>query len=204
MKLKQKLILILVFTFLSTGMPGMQTKVFAGPHAPVFKTAPHGSARIHHGGVSYLFHGGKFYKSGKRGFYRAAPPVGALVVGLPLAAASVVIAGVTYYVYEDVHYKKVDGGYRVVEVPVTTTHAVPPEPVDEGITSGSQVLVTTRELNVRQGPGLGHDILALVRFGNKLTVRGNAPGWIYVVLPDGSYGWVMGDYVTRSSNGPKG
>jgi uncharacterized protein YgiM (DUF1202 family) len=50
--------------------------------------------------------------------------------------------------------------------------------------------VTPDVLNVRSGPGMNYPIVGHVFKGTVLEIQGNAPGWLYVVLPAGNFGWV--------------
>lgn len=178
----------------------------AGPApGPVFKHVPPGSQRIFHADINYLFHKGRFYKPGKSGYFPAHPPVGLIVTSLPAAAATLVVAGTTYWMYDNIYYKKVPSGYQVVEV----SEAIPAE--SETIrkvyvySPGARVAVQVRTLNVRSGPGSDHPISCHAYYGNILVVVGNAPDWLYVRLPDGGNGWVMSRFVAVPGTGnPKG
>ncbi len=57
-----------------------------------------------------------------------------------------------------------------------------------------QVTVTPAALNLRYGPGVGHEITGKVNKGDVLDVIASEPDWFYVRTPDGSYGWVMDQY----------
>ena len=83
-----------------------------------------------------------------------------------------------------------------VVVPATPAVVVKEAPAPEPakITVPGKVVVATPALNVRQGPGLKHDVIAIVRQGFLLEVTGSAPGWLYVKTPSGQYGWVMRQY----------
>lgn len=181
------LMLSFIFSVTFTG------SAFAGPRPdgrPEFYKRPPGSHEVHHRGHPYLYHKGHFYRHKSKGYYHVRPPFGAVVLDLPTAAAIAIIAGITYYVYEDTYYRRVKRGYEVVQAPVSNT--------------GSHVLVNVDMLNVRTGPGLSHSIISVVQFGDRLEVCGNAPEWFYVKLPDGRFGWVMQKFVALSDTGAKG
>ncbi|HKK13209.1 MAG TPA: SH3 domain-containing protein, partial [Gammaproteobacteria bacterium] len=59
-------------------------------------------------------------------------------------------------------------------------------------------------LNVRAGPGLEFTVIARVERGVSLAVFGSGPGWYYVRLPDGQYGWVMTQYTIPVNLEPAG
>ena len=176
----------------------------AGPPPPMhgFRHVPPGSHRIDYRHTHYIFHKGRYYKPGRDGYVFARPPMGLIVYSLPAAVTAVVIAGMTYYMLEDVYYRKVPTGYQVVEVPRATTSVV--TYTAKPMAPGSQVVVQAKILNVRSGPGLEHPIVTQVFGGNVLTVQGNAPQWLYVRLPDNTNGWVMETFVSEPDSEPKG
>ncbi len=112
-------------------------------------------------------------------------PIGAIVVALPVGFE-------TYYYYGGVYYQKVPSGYVVVEPPpesaVVEQPSAPIQPPPTGI---RRVSVTVHTLNVRAGPGESHPVIHQASQGNILVIHGNAPGWFYVQLPSGMFGWVM-------------
>jgi uncharacterized protein YgiM (DUF1202 family) len=107
--------------------------------------------------------------------------------------------------YEDVYYRRVPAGYQVVQLPTRTTTVVQPPvvPVNPAV-SGAQVVVATKILNVRSGPGINHGVLTRTYMGNVLIVQGSSDDWYYVRLPDNTYGWVMKSFVTMTGNGAQG
>nr|WP_320041625.1 DUF6515 family protein [uncultured Desulfobacter sp.] len=172
---------------------------------PVFTHVPPGSQKVRHRGDNYYFHRGRFYRHGSNGYFWVRPPIGIISYSLPAAAVTVLIGGVTYYQYDDVYYRRVSAGYQVVQVPTRTTivHTPPDAPVDSA-ESGTQVVVTTKILNVRSGPGINHGVLTQTYMGNVLIVQGSSADWYYVRLPDNTYGWVMKSFVSMSGNGAQG
>ncbi len=172
----------------------------AGVGKPAFANPPAGSHVIRHGNVRYVNHGGHFYKPGPRGYVSVIPPFGLIVPSLPALATSLFVAGMTYFVYDNIYYRQVSSGYEVVEQPTSTT--VVTSGSVAAYSTGSVVAVTANKLNVRSGPGLQHSVSGLLYKGNSLVIEGTAPDWLYVRLPNGAYGWVMSRYVTvvNSSN----
>ena len=75
--------------------------------------------------------------------------------------------------------------------------APPPGPVviiaPQIVVSG-RVSVRASALNVRTGPGVSYPVVGKSYVGNVLLLYGSAPGWLYVRLPSGSYGWVSEPY----------
>jgi hypothetical protein len=132
-------------------------------------------------GSKFFFHSGVFYRRGPSGFVVVQAPIGGVVAGLPIGYTTIVIDGTNYYYYNGVYYQKAPSGYIVVEAPISAQPAAQ---------SGSQVTVTAPLLNVRSGPGMQFAVIRHARQGDTLTVQGNSPGWLYVKLSDGNFGWI--------------
>jgi hypothetical protein len=130
---------------------------------------------------NYFYHGGTFFQQRPKGFVTVRPPMGAVVRDLPLGFTTAVIAGATYFFLAEACYRPVPAGYMVVTPPVIKAST----PVN------SSISVTAELLNVRAGPGTEHPVIAKVSRGTVLTVRGQAPDWLYIELPGGDFGWVM-------------
>lgn len=64
--------------------------------------------------------------------------------------------------------------------------------------------MTAASLNVRQGPGFNYGIFKVTYAGDVLTVTGQAAGWLYVTLPDGSQGWVSRRFTNQVAPGASG
>jgi len=62
---------------------------------------------------------------------------------------------------------------------------VPPPVVISG-----RVSITAESLKVRSGPGRNYAVIGRIYRGTVLALHGDAPGWLYVMLPDGSFGWI--------------
>ena len=155
-------------------------------------------------GAHYFFANGIFYKKGPSGFIVITAPFGAIITALPVGYTTVIVNDSDeYFVYEGVYYRKIPAGYVVVETPaeVIVTETPAPEPASQ-VTSTDKVIVTASALNLRTGPGLQHPAVGQVRKGNTLKVIGNAPGWLYVQLPSGKFGWVMEQLTARISTPP--
>lgn len=141
------------------------------------------------------------------------------VWALPLAAAAVTIAGLTYYNHAGVYYRPAYGGYVVVPppappqtvfadpfapYPMDVTVAGPPPPMPApmvvGLPSQGAVVVSSPSLNVRSGPGYNYSVVTVVTQGSTLTVLNASDGWLSVRTPLGDVGWVAQQY-TRPSDG---
>jgi uncharacterized protein YgiM (DUF1202 family) len=175
-------------------------------HGPAFRHVPPGGQKVRHRGDDYFFHSGRFYRHRPDGYFWVRPPLGIIAYSLPVAAVTVLIGGLTYYLYDNVYYRRVPAGYQVVQVPTQTTtivHTPPAVPVNPA-DSGTQVVVMAKILNVRSGPGINHAVLTQTYMGNVLIIQGSASDWYYVRLPDNTYGWVMKAFVTMPDNGAQG
>lgn len=148
-----------------------------------------------HGREVYYVHQGHFYRHTNTGFISIGLPFGAIVATLPLGHVSVSIGGIGYFLADGVYYRPYHtGGYEVVTPPV-----VPVAPVSAPAPTPTQsVMVRISALNVRSGPGGNFSVVGEVFSGDSLVVHGTAPGWYYVQLPNGQYGWVMNRYVTAT------
>ncbi len=158
----------------------------AAPHAvlrpgKVVARLPAAHIAVWAGGAKFFFHGGIFYRRGHSGFIVVNAPIGAVVASLPIGFSTIVMDGVTYCYLNGVYYQKATSGYIVVNAPI---------PAQPQVASGSRVTVTAQLLNVRSGPGMQFAAIRQARQGDELTVHGTAPGWLYVRLPGGIFGWV--------------
>ena len=145
-------------------------------------------AVVLHGRDRYHYHAGRFYRPWNSGFFLVRPPLGLIVLSLPLGSRTVLSAGITYHVYGDVYYRRVPAGYVVVE-PVRVPARDWP----------GRVSVVTDLLNIRYGPDEREEIIAQTGRYTVLNVLGSAPGWLYVEI-DGEdvRGWVMERYVSAN------
>jgi uncharacterized protein YraI len=107
------------------------------------------------------------------------------VTHLPAGYVAVHIGGRPYYTYRGWYYRPAPLGYEVITAP---------RPVAE---SDETVVVQVPTLNVRAGPGKTFEIVGQLSRGTSLPVHGTAPGWYYVELSDGHYGWIATEYATH-------
>lgn len=166
---------------------------FHGRH--VIRVLPHGYRHVRVGHRGYFFHGNRFYVRRPDGFVLVRAPFGAVVARLPVGYLTVHIGGIRYFTFGGLYYRPVPTGYEIVEVPV---------PASQPVAATGDVIVQVQTLNVRSGPGQSFSIVGQVNMGTSLPVHGNAPGWYYVQLPDGQYGWVMTQFAAPFVNGASG
>jgi uncharacterized protein YgiM (DUF1202 family) len=78
----------------------------------------------------------------------------------------------------------------------TPTHAAPKA------STGLTALVLASQLNIRDEPSIGDNILGTTNWGETLTVLGRNPAanWYKIVAPDGTTGWVSAFWVRLSKN----
>jgi hypothetical protein len=152
-------------------------------------------------GQRYFFLGGTFYRKGLHGHIGVQAPLGAVIVSMPIGSHTVVVRGTRYHVYGGVYYRHVPHGYKVVKKPYMGDAYCN---TDKEYEVSEKVMVIPRILNVRQGPGKRHPIVHKVYRDDILKIIGRAPGWVYVHLPYGKFGWVMTEYVTPIGPSAKG
>ena len=75
---------------------------------------PVGYARIVHDGDTYYFSEGRYYQKRSHGFVVVTPRAGFRVTTLPRGYTVVRERGVTFYSFNNVRYRKVDGLFVVV------------------------------------------------------------------------------------------
>jgi hypothetical protein len=142
-----------------------------------------------HGKDRYHYHQGRFYRPWNNGFILARPPLGLIVLNIPLGSRMFISAGITYHVFGDIYYRRVPAGYQVVE-PI---HRPAPGWPD-------RVEVIIDLLNIRYGPQASEEVIAQVERHATLRVLGSAPGWLYVeVEGEDLRGWVMERYVASGN-----
>ncbi len=82
---------------------------------------------------------------------------------------------------------------------VATIIVAPPDFVEEPTTPqpGDKVVVSTGpdNLNLRNGPEITYLIIDILSSGTVLEVKGSEGDWLEVITPDGTEGWVHGDFV---------
>jgi hypothetical protein len=154
----------------------------------VVHTIPTRHAVILHGRDRYHYHSGRFYRPWTTGFILVRPPIGLVVLSIPLGSRTVISAGISYHVFSDVYYRRVPAGYQVVE-PLRSYAPYRPDRVE----------VVIDLLNLRYGPQTSEAVIAQVDRYTTLRVLGSAPGWLYVeVEGEDLHGWVMEQYVAVS------
>ncbi len=68
-------------------------------------------------GRRYYHRDGRYFRHTSRGYIEIAPPVGALVLGLPFGHTTLVLGGSTYFYSGGVYYKRHYGEYIVADAP---------------------------------------------------------------------------------------
>ena len=156
-------------------------------HDYVVRELPRDHRVVHIHERDYYVHKGYYYVHEPRGYIRVLPPIGTFILSLPDGHISVRIGGIPYFVFGGVFYVADHKGYKVVE---------PPAPAPDMVGKAtSHVIVSASLLNVRSGPSFDFPVIGIVNRGDNLPSYGNAPGWHYVRLPSGNYGWVSDDFV---------
>jgi len=143
----------------------------------------------------YFFHSGVFYQRGPGGYVVVRAPIGAIVATIPLGFLTFAVGDMTYYYYGGVYYRKVPAGHLVVEPPSDTV-VVQETDNEYDVTPavGDQVSLTAESLDISSGPGNNHSVITRIPRGTVMVVRGHSPGWLYVELSDGTYGWIVAGF----------
>jgi len=162
----------------------------------ILREMPHGYRTMRIRDRDYYVHQGHYYLHEPRGFVMVQLPIGAFVMSLPDGFLHVRIGAISYFAAGGIYYRAYNGGYTVVAPP-----APPPDAI--GNASG-RVVVNVPLLNVRNGPSYDFKVTGVVNRGDSLPVYGQAPGWHYVQLPSGSYGWVNDSYTVVAPDQPQG
>jgi len=139
----------------------------------------------------YFYHRGAFYRRRPPGYVVVRAPIGAVVPAIPFGCVTFGARKHSYYYYGGVYYRRAPSGYVVVEAPRQSV--IVDQVPSPGV--GESMSVTAALLNVRSGPGKNHPVIHQVRRGDRLLIQGHAPGWFYVKLPFGDFGWVMSEFV---------
>jgi hypothetical protein len=102
---------------------------FATPRGTIVTSLPREAVLVQHGGASYSFHNGVWYRPYGARFVVVAAPIGAFVPVLPALYTTVWFGGLPYYYADDVYYTwhPEQSSYQVVAPPPGA-----PEPVVNG------------------------------------------------------------------------
>lgn len=160
---------------------------------------PDGYDIVRVGSQEYVFHEGIFYTRELQGFKVVAPPKDAVIRRLPVGFETLIVDGITYFVFADVYYNRTTGGYVVVDS-LPDAEFLQGMAVDE---KGKSLAVDVDMLNVRSGPGVEHPVVSQLQMGDVVTVQGTFDEWYYVALPDGSYGWLLSKLTRLMPSDPK-
>ncbi len=111
------------------------------------------------------------------------------------------VTGSPYYYYEGVYYTQRPNGFVVVAPPPSV---VLPPTAPAPVSSYGAISVTAPSLNVRSGPGREYRVITVIQRGDIYPVQATAPGWFYIQLPDGRFGWVEQGYTAPAAAAPSG
>ncbi len=136
------------------------------------------------------FRGHRYY-SGPHAYW------GGALFGLGILTAALVTNSILNHPEPTVVYRPAP----VVALPPSTVveQRVLPPAIRVPTPATGKATVTAALLNVRSGPGKDFRVLYQVPQGTVLEIQGNAPGWYYVRLLNGHYGWVMTEFAARTS-----
>lgn len=158
-------------------VPASAARIESRHEVRVVKTLPRGYRTAHFGGVPYYLHEGRYYQRQTRGYILVPPPVGAVVVSLPLGNVRLTIGSQLFYRADNVYYRPVRGGFRVVAPP-----APPVRP--------RHIVAGPRQLVVHSGPGNRYPVTTRLYRGTRVIVTERSAGWCRVDLGHGHRGWI--------------
>jgi uncharacterized protein YgiM (DUF1202 family) len=133
-------------------------------------------------------HRGHFKGKDSKRVRHQAPAVGTLVARIPNGHIRISIGGIPCFLVGETYYRPVRRGYQVMEAPRHQSNR-------------GRVAVEIKRLNIRSGPGRQFPVIAVAHRGETLHVAGSTPGWQYVQLSQGRYGWVMSRLTQASARG---
>lgn len=162
---------------LAAAAPAAAARVESRHEVTVVKTLPHGYRTAHFGGVPYYLHEGRYYQRQAHGFALVRPPVGAVVVSLPLGNVRLTVGSQLFYRSDNVYYRPVRGGFRVV------AQQAPPARLRHIVAGPGQLIV-------HSGPGHRYPVTTRLHRGTKLIVTERGAGWCRVDLGRGHQGWI--------------
>jgi Family of unknown function (DUF6515) len=117
-------------------------RVVYSQNVTIVRTVPYGAAIVVHGGISYRYVNGVYYRPYGTGFRIVTPPVGILVNVLPAGFVSVNIAGRPYFCAGGVYYMQTEPNvYVVVQKPAEAIVTVPVKA--DGYVITQNTIVTT-------------------------------------------------------------
>jgi hypothetical protein len=89
---------------------------------------------------------------------------------------------------EEMVYFQKTNGWVAVQAPDSLNFWVSGEYIQNGV-------VMPEKLNVRSGPSLNYNVVAIVSKGDVLSLRGEFNAWLKIAPPIGSFVWISEDYV---------
>jgi hypothetical protein len=110
----------------------------------------HGREVVMVGHQRYHYQDGRFFRPSWFGleFFVVTPPVGAIVVSIPIGHRTMIIGGATYYYYNNVYYRPCPSGYIVVPEPTVNSNVVyAPATVRTQALSGETVTINVPNSN---------------------------------------------------------
>jgi hypothetical protein len=122
-------LLVFVFTWVMGGVQAYAQFLQAPsePYSPYphvlsqpIDILPHGFITINVGYETYYYCNGIFYQKIMRDqkYVIVPPPIGAVVFTIPQGYQLMLIDGISYYEYQEVYYKRVLEGFKVISPPV--------------------------------------------------------------------------------------
>ena len=128
---------------------------------------------------------------------RAGPNTTSEILTVIPSGATVTVSSGAQYGFAPVAYGGTSGWAYTAYLTGSGSETAPdPAPAAPSEPSPSGSATTTADLNLRAGPNLTSDILAVMPYGATVTLTGRSQAGFYAVRHQGNDGWAHSDYLT--------
>jgi uncharacterized protein YraI len=166
-------------------------------YGSIHRVLPSNHFRLFLGGVPFFYAAGVYFQPGSQGYVVVPPPLGIRVQVLPEGCSPFYYGDRRYYSCGDVFYEERGAEYVVINRPASYRLIAD---------AGDEVEINTSALNMRSGPGFKYETLTTLHQGEIAEVDAVDGDWYYVILEDGSHGWIKRQYtrIISFKEDPKG
>lgn len=166
-------------------------------YGSIHRSLPSNYFSISIGGAPFFYSAGVYFQPRNHTYVVVQPPLGGRVQVLPEGCSPFYYGDRRCYSCDDVFYEEMGSEYVVINQPSSYRLIAD---------VGDEVQINTNILNFRSGPGLQYDTLTTLQQGEVAEVDEVNGDWYYVILEDGSYGWIKRQYtkIISFKEDPKG
>jgi hypothetical protein len=157
------------------------------PHGGYYPSIPAGFVSLNLAGGLFYYHMGTYYRPAENGYVVVRAPFGARIRALPEGCSPLYIGDRRYFVCDEVYYQPDGEEYVVIERPARP---------DYRVEVGDEVRIGADFLNLRSGPGQQHRVVGQLYRGDVVEVCAIEGDWYSIVLANGVYGWIKGEFAT--------